>query len=119
MQVIKLDEDAHLEFILHKLNEKFGSFEVDYSDEESSDDSPTPGPFQVNIPLGDNKDVDNSPDVAIVVAPTNTNFMAGDQSGDKTKKNEKKDENQGGEVFDDEEVDTTTVGLGKDFLLYI
>lgn len=74
IQIIKLDEDAQLDFLLQRLNEKLGDFE-DYEDEEEMERLPTPGPFQVNIPLDENGDSSGSdPDIAIVVAPTNGNF---------------------------------------------
>ncbi|KAF5302511.1 hypothetical protein FQR65_LT00883 [Abscondita terminalis] len=76
IRIIKLDEEAHLDFLLQKLNAQFGNYD---DDEDSQEDLPTPGPFQLNIPLNGasrpTKDAEDNLDIAIVVAPTNGNFV--------------------------------------------
>lgn len=75
IRIIKLDEEAHLDFLLEKLNAQFGNYD---EEEDSQEEMPTPGPFQLNIPLNGGsrpgKDDEESLDIAIVVAPTNGNF---------------------------------------------
>lgn len=76
IKIIKLDEEAHYDFIIKNLEDKFGSF--DYEDEEKGDQTvqTSQGPLQVNIPLGfdkhDNQDdySEEETDIAIVVSPT-------------------------------------------------
>lgn len=76
IKIIKLDEDAHYDFIIKNLEEKFGSF--DYEDEEKVDQmvKTSQGPLQLNIPLSldknDNQDEysEEETDIAIVVSPT-------------------------------------------------
>lgn len=77
IRIIKLDEEAHLDFLLQKLNAQFGNY--DDFEEDSQEEVPTSGPFQLNIPLNGAgstpiKDNDDEMDIAIVVAPTNGNF---------------------------------------------
>lgn len=79
IKIIKLDESAHLNFILEKLNEKFAPDFGDYNEYDDDEESGlmTDGPEKVNIPLidGDNVgDINDNTNIAIVVAPTNTNF---------------------------------------------
>ncbi|KAL3271866.1 hypothetical protein HHI36_022336 [Cryptolaemus montrouzieri] len=62
--MIMLNKELHLDFLLRKLNQKFGGMQ-DYEDEDGS----TTGPIKINIPL--NTDVQEEPDIAIVVTPTN------------------------------------------------
>lgn len=84
IKIIKLDEEAHSKFLLERLNAQFGNYDDEIED-DSQEDMPTAGPFQLNIPLdggasdeqfrdrpGDNLDI------AIVVAPTNGNFALDD-----------------------------------------
>ncbi|XP_030758671.1 uncharacterized protein LOC115884280 isoform X2 [Sitophilus oryzae] len=66
IKIIMLDEASHLEFLVSKLNDKFGDLE--YDDEEDEEE-----PFNVNIPLGG--DYTNDPpqeetEFAIIVTPT-------------------------------------------------
>lgn len=91
IRIIKIDEAAQLENLLHKLNADFGNpnnknvnFNLpgingannndnDYYDtiiDEEDVDESTSGPLQVNIPLGGVKE----PEIAIIVAPTRNNF---------------------------------------------
>lgn len=82
IKIIKLDEDAHYDFIISKLEDKFGSF--DYEDEEDETIKPleqeSQGPLQLNIPLNADKDAphddysEEETDVAIVVSPTKPIF---------------------------------------------
>lgn len=81
IKIIKLDEEAHYDFIIKNLEDKFGSF--DYEDEEKIDEiiaTPPPGPLQFNIPLSLDKDdtkiedSEEETDIAIVVAPTKPIF---------------------------------------------
>lgn len=73
IRIIKLDEEAHLDFLLQKLNAQFGSY--DEMEDEMQEEVPTPGPFQLNIPLNEGpKNSEENLDIAIVVAPTNGNF---------------------------------------------
>ncbi|XP_019880854.1 uncharacterized protein LOC109608757 isoform X2 [Aethina tumida] len=86
MKIFKVDEDAHLQFLLQKITDKFGNtYSNDYDYEDEDEATSTPGPFQLNIPLGgletaasdESKVVagdDDEMDMAIVVAPTNSNF---------------------------------------------
>ncbi|KAL3273355.1 hypothetical protein HHI36_014803 [Cryptolaemus montrouzieri] len=64
IKIIMLNKELHLDFLLQQLNQKFGGME-DYEDEDGT----TTGPININIPL--DTDVQEEPDVAIVVAPTN------------------------------------------------
>ncbi|KAF5285791.1 hypothetical protein FQA39_LY04252 [Lamprigera yunnana] len=77
IRIIKLDEEAHLDFLLEKLNAQFGNY--DDNDEDGQEEEQTSGPFQLNIPLNGEtrptKDNDDNLDIAIVVAPTNGNFV--------------------------------------------
>ncbi|XP_017782093.1 PREDICTED: uncharacterized protein LOC108566617 isoform X2 [Nicrophorus vespilloides] len=83
VKIIEIDKDAHLDFILTRLNEQFGTFE-EFADYEDDTGSSTEGPFNVKIPLdetnggggGGYDDDDGDTNVAIVVAPTNGNFAA-------------------------------------------
>lgn len=73
IKIIKLDQAAHYDFLIEKLKEKFSP--ADYDDDYYDDPAPTPGPFQVNIPLGIQSDDDlddgiEESDVAIIVSPT-------------------------------------------------
>lgn len=62
IKIVKINEEARLEFLLEKLNAQFGD------DEE---------PFQVNIPInGVEEEETETQDIAIVVAPTNGNYGA-------------------------------------------
>lgn len=85
IKFVKVDETAHLNFLLQRLNEMYAGDE-EFEETEEEDYGPTPGPLQVNIPLGQAEDVDNkdsipfelpeeigNPDV-VVIAPTNGNF---------------------------------------------
>lgn len=47
VKIFKIDEAAHLDFLLQKLDNKFSKDYTDTVDESA----PTPGPYQVNIPL--------------------------------------------------------------------
>lgn len=67
IKIIMLNEEAELNFLLQKLNDKFSNQEIDYD----YDDPTTNGPLQVNIPLNGEKD---ETEVAIVVAPSNGLF---------------------------------------------
>lgn len=70
--LIKVDEAAHLNFLLQKLNQLFPPQSEEFEDEEIEDESmPTAGPLQVNIPLGQ---VDDSEDVSMVDASANGQF---------------------------------------------
>ncbi|KAG5876031.1 hypothetical protein JTB14_018318 [Gonioctena quinquepunctata] len=70
VKIIKLDQDAHYEFLIQKLKEKFSPSDYDYEEEEIS----TAGPLQVNIPLDmeDMEDSEEETDIAIIVSPTKT-----------------------------------------------
>nr|XP_023028426.1 uncharacterized protein LOC111516503 [Leptinotarsa decemlineata] len=77
IKIIKLDQDAHYEFLIEKLKEKFSSADYDdYYDETVT----TAGPLQVNIPLEinsglvENDESDEETDIAIIVSPTKTFF---------------------------------------------
>lgn len=82
IKIIKLDEDAHYDFILSKLEDKFGSF--DYEDDEDDTMEPivqtSQGPLQLNIPFNVDRDEpkdeyrDEETDIAIVVSPTKPIF---------------------------------------------
>lgn len=67
--IVKIDEAPYLEFLLQKLNEKYAESSSADSDDTTEGNKPTPGPFQVNIPLGNaEKSVeqyDNSPDIIV------------------------------------------------------
>ncbi|RZB40296.1 hypothetical protein BDFB_005524 [Asbolus verrucosus] len=70
MQIVKINESNHLNFLLEKLKQRFPS--PDY--QEETNDTSTQGPLQFNIPLLDNDDeilVENETNVAIVVTPSN------------------------------------------------
>lgn len=89
IRIIKLDEEAHLDFLLQKLNAQFGNY--DDIEEDSQEEIPTPGPFQLNIPLnsGSTPSKDNTEDnldIAIVVAPTNGNFAIDDKMKNSAKR---------------------------------
>ncbi|XP_028130622.2 uncharacterized protein LOC114326447 [Diabrotica virgifera virgifera] len=76
IKIIKLDQAAQYEFLIAKLKEKFTP--VDYDDDYYDEDLPTPGPFQVNIPLDTQSDqgddtIEES-DVAIIVSPTKPQY---------------------------------------------
>lgn len=75
IKIIKLDEEAHYDFIIKNLEDKFGSF--DYDDEEKNEmDETSQGPLQLNIPLSIENDESKDEysgeetDIAIVVSPT-------------------------------------------------
>lgn len=108
IQIIKIDEAAHLDFLLQKLNNKFGNF-AEY--EEETENLPTPGPFQVNIPIEEianpNSQFDNNPDIAIVVAPTNGNFDP--KTANNVKLNEKRT-NQKNETPNSKPIDENIEG---------
>lgn len=73
IRIIKLDQAAHYDFLIEKLKEKFNP--IDY-DDYYDDDIQTPGPYQVNIPLGlQNDDTIEESDVAIVVSPTKPQYQ--------------------------------------------
>jgi hypothetical protein len=70
VKIVKINESAHFNFILQKLNAQF----PDYVD--TSEDDSTQGPLQFNIPLvGDDKSEDDDSDVAIVVTPSRTKHL--------------------------------------------
>ncbi|XP_018335237.1 uncharacterized protein LOC108744126 isoform X2 [Agrilus planipennis] len=103
VKLIEIDQEAHLDFLLQKLNERFGYEE--YSREEDDEKSPS-GPVQLNIPLDETptgveselEKFEENIDVAIVVTPTNGRFsFDGDDENDDIKKNRKKS----GEEFND------------------
>lgn len=78
MKIIKIDEDAHLDFLLQKLNAQFGVGMIVDVDEKL----PTPGPIKFEISLGNGggpdtteqvtEEPNGSGNVAIVVAPSNS-----------------------------------------------
>ncbi|XP_056634609.1 uncharacterized protein LOC130443793 [Diorhabda sublineata] len=73
IRIIKLDQAAHYDFLIEKLKEKFNP--IDY-DDYYDDDIQTPGPYQVNIPLGlQNDETIEESDVAIVVSPTKPQYQ--------------------------------------------
>lgn len=76
IKFVKVDEAAHLDFLLQRLNEIYAT---NPSEELDDDDSkPTSGPLQVNIPLGGGlateEDFKANSEIAIIVAPTNEDF---------------------------------------------
>lgn len=76
IKFVKVDEAAHLDFLLQRLNEIYAT---NPSEELDDDDSkPTSGPLQVNIPLGGgfatDEDFKANPEIAIIVAPTDDDF---------------------------------------------
>uniref|UniRef100_A0A1Y1JT37 Uncharacterized protein n=1 Tax=Photinus pyralis TaxID=7054 RepID=A0A1Y1JT37_PHOPY len=92
IRIIKLDQEAHLDFLLQKLNAQFSSY--DDLEEDSQEEVPTPGPFQLNIPLngaGIKDSDDDELDIAIVVAPTNGNFAIDDMLKNSAKRTSSSD----------------------------
>lgn len=84
IKFVKVDEAAHLDFLLQRLNEIYAT---NPSEELDDDDSkPTSGPLQVNIPLGGGfateEDFKADPEIAIIVAPTNGDFNEEDKVDD-------------------------------------
>lgn len=64
--IVKIDEAPYLEFLLQKLNEKYAD-----TDDTNDGSRPTPGPFQVNIPLGNaDKSVEQYDGHSDVVIPS-------------------------------------------------
>lgn len=55
IKFVKVDEAAHLNFLLNRLNEMYAA---QSSEEEVDDSMPTAGPLQVNIPLGQAEEED-------------------------------------------------------------
>lgn len=81
IKIIKLDEEAHYDFIIKNLEDKYGSFDYEEEEENVEDIVKTSqGPLQLNIPLqvdkDDTRNYDNEDDtdVAIVVSPTKPIF---------------------------------------------
>lgn len=61
IKFVKVDETAHLNFLLSRLNEMYAATS-DEEIEESEEGLPTAGPLQVNIPLGQTEDSDENED---------------------------------------------------------
>lgn len=108
MQIIKLDEKEHLEFLLQTLNDKFGDLEYEY-ESFSQEDAPTPGPFQVNIPLGSSSSMEGNPNVAIIVAPSSSDMSLEDDTPLVKRTDQKPSESDEGEDDVVDKVETTTV----------
>lgn len=83
IKFVKVDQAAHLDFLLQRLNEMYAT---NPSEEVDDEVKPTTGPLQVNIPLGGGfplGDQDPEPEI-IIVAPTNGNFESDEEDEDKT-----------------------------------
>ncbi|CAG9858610.1 unnamed protein product [Phyllotreta striolata] len=98
IKIIKLDQAAHYDFLIERLKEKFSP--ADYEDDYYDDTEATPGPFQVNIPLGIQTDDDDAAeeiieesDVAIIVSPTKPQINVDKRASFDASKDEAKQEN--------------------------
>lgn len=124
IKFVKVDEAAHLNFLLNRLNQMYAA-QSSEEYEETEESMPTAGPLQVNIPLGQAEDSDSNTEIEIVVAPTNGQFddkvNVKRHHDTRTSEKEKSDteqvevppmsEEEGGEDFEDESTDeneTTT-----------
>lgn len=105
VKIIKLDEDKHLDFLVNKLNQQFGS-SIDYETVIEIDD-PNSEPTRVEIPFISDYEDDYSNDtpeeeldMAIIVTPTT-------RKSDKTKSNDnsklgKRDDNADDDLYEEE-----------------
>lgn len=108
IKFVKVDEAAHLDFLLERLNAMYAT----KSSDEGTDDEvkPTSGPLQVNIPFGSGfqsaEEPEPDPEIAIIVAPTNGNF---DVEDTETKFNVKRTHNKDktDDKLDEQQHDTT------------
>lgn len=108
IKFVKVDEAAHLDFLLERLNAMYAT----KSSDEGADDEvkPTSGPLQVNIPFGSGfqsaEEPEPDPEIAIIVAPTNGNF---DVEDTETKFNVKRTHNNSDKTDDkiEQQHDTT------------
>lgn len=76
IKFVKVDEAAHLNFLLSRLNEMYAA-NSDEEIEESDESMPTAGPLQVNIPLGESDEYDSEESVlgqTDILAPINGQF---------------------------------------------
>lgn len=116
IQIIKIDQEKHLSFLLERLNAQFGDLAPEDEEDVVEENLSTPGPFQLNIPLKHNEETEEepyyaNPDIAIIVAPTN-----GDYDNAKVKRTDDRSTNKiddhrrnGPRTDNDDESETTTM----------
>ncbi|XP_060522061.1 uncharacterized protein LOC132699404 [Cylas formicarius] len=110
IKIIKLDEDRHLEFLVNKINDKFGSVDYEEDIEIEEIDIPKDGPIQFSIPLSEDDYHNESPqeeaDIAIIVTPSGGIFGEPFNNFDTSSlKLDKRDD----KVNEDEATETTTL----------